>query len=127
VVERINYIVEQAREQLKEFPQLILVGASAPVSYFAHPTKNSVPTSPGCQIFALTIPGEDYIGALAALETALSLRGTELIVEKKGHLAAPPGEFTLPGFVAARGAFLPENAIVVVESITSGRSIMPAT
>ena len=127
VVERINYIVEQAREQLKEFAQLILVGASAPVSYFAHPTKDSVPTSPGCQIFALTIPGEDYVGALAALETALSLRGTELIVEKKGRPAVPIGEVTLPGLAAALGALLPENAIVVDESMTSGRSIMPAT
>lgn len=126
-VERINYIVEQAREQLKEFAQLILVGASAPVSYFAHPTKDSVPTSPGCQIFGLAVPGEDYIGALAALETALSLERTELIGEKKGRPAVPPGDITPPGVAAAVGALLPENAIVVDESMTSGRGIMPAT
>ena len=33
-VERIQYVLEQAVEQLKEFRQLILVGAQAPISYF---------------------------------------------------------------------------------------------
>ena len=47
-VERVHYILEQAVEQLKEFRQLILVGAPAPVAYFAAPGKNSVLTPAGC-------------------------------------------------------------------------------
>src|SRR5439155_26930852 len=63
-VERIHYILEQALEQLKEFRQLILVGAQAPVAYFAAPGKNAVLTSPECQIHTLASPGEDYAGAI---------------------------------------------------------------
>jgi acetolactate synthase-1/2/3 large subunit len=39
----------------------------------------------------------------------------------------PDGDITLPGLAAALGALLPENAIVVDESMTSGRGMMAAT
>src|SRR5450755_2985050 len=39
----------------------------------------------------------------------------------------PSGEITLPGLAAAIGALLPENTIVVDESMTSGRGLMAAT
>src|SRR5208283_4071258 len=126
-VERIHYVLEMAVEQLKEFRQLILVGASAPVSYFAYPGKNSVLTSPECEIHALAKPGEDYVGALEALSEALSLRGTQLPAEKAERPSVPTGEITLPGLAATVGALLPENSIVVDESMTSGRGIMAAT
>jgi len=35
--DRVQYVLEQGIEQFKEFPQLILVGAQAPVAYFALP------------------------------------------------------------------------------------------
>ena len=49
-VERMQYVLEQAAGQLKDYRQLILVGAAAPVAYFAYPGKYSVLTSPGCVI-----------------------------------------------------------------------------
>jgi len=127
VVERIPYVLEQAVEQLKEFRQLILVGASAPVSYFASPGKNSVCTSPGCEIYTLAYPGEDFAGALEALTTALSLSESEMVTEKAERPGMPVGEITLLGLAAAVGSLLPENVIVVDESMTSGRGMMAAT
>ena len=38
-VERVAYVLEQAQAQFKEIRQLILVGAAAPVAYFAYPGK----------------------------------------------------------------------------------------
>lgn len=38
-VDRVAYVLEQGVEQFKEFRQLILVGARAPVAYFAYPEK----------------------------------------------------------------------------------------
>jgi hypothetical protein len=70
-VDRVAYVLEQAVEQLKEFRQLILVGTRAPVAYFAYPRKSSEFTSPECHTHTLTKSGEDYVGALEALETAL--------------------------------------------------------
>jgi acetolactate synthase I/II/III large subunit len=126
-VERIHYIFEQAVDQLKEFRQIILVGASAPVSYFASQGKGSTPISPECEIHTLARPGEDYVGALDTLSSALSLRGSQLIAEKPARPAVPGGDITLPGLATAVAALLPENAIVVDESMTSGRSLMTAT
>jgi acetolactate synthase I/II/III large subunit len=108
-VDRIQYVREMAVEQVKEFPQIILVGARAPIGYFAQPGKDSVFTSSECEIYPLAHPGEDYVGALEAVESALSANRTDMAVEK------------------VVGALLPENTIVVDESMTSGRGMMAAT
>jgi acetolactate synthase-1/2/3 large subunit len=126
-VERLQYVLEMAVEQLKEFRQLILVGASTPVSYFAYPGKNSILTSPESEIHVLARPGEDYVGALDALAAALSLHGTQPFGENVGRPSVPSGEITPHGLAATVGALLPENAIVVDESMTSGRGMMAAT
>jgi hypothetical protein len=60
-VDRVQYVLEQGIEQFKEFRQLILVGAKAPVAYFAYPGKSSMFTPPDCEIHALANPGEDYV------------------------------------------------------------------
>src|SRR5271170_2017583 len=67
LVERVPYIFEQAASMLKGFRYMILVGADAPRSYFAHPTKDTVPTPPNCEIQVLANPGEDYTEALNLL------------------------------------------------------------
>jgi acetolactate synthase-1/2/3 large subunit len=126
-VDRVQYVLEPAIEQFKEFRQLILVGAKAPVAYFAYPGKSSVFTAPDCQIHTLARPGEDYVGALDALAEALPVRGEELTAERAERPAMPSGEITLPGLAAAIGALLPENMIVVDESMTSGRGLMATT
>jgi acetolactate synthase-1/2/3 large subunit len=126
-VDRVQYVLEQGIEQFKEFRQLILVGAQAPVAYFAYPGKNSAFTSPECVIHALAIPGEDYVGALEALAETLSAHGELLAAEKAARPSMPSGEITLQGLAAAVGAVLPENTILVDESMTSGRGLMAAT
>jgi len=126
-VERIPYVLEQAVEKLNAFRQLILVGTSAPVAYFAYPAQSSVLTLPECNIQTLASPGEDYVGALDALEAALSLPEGKREPEDANRPPPPSGEITLPGLAAAVGALLPENAVVVDESMTSGRGMMAAT
>jgi acetolactate synthase-1/2/3 large subunit len=126
-VDRVQYVLEQGIEQFKEFRQLILVGAQPPLAYFAYPGKSAAFTSPQCQIHTLAKPGEDYVGALEALAEALSVRTGEFTAEKAERPPMPSGEITLAGLAAVVGALLPENAIVVDESMTSGRGLMAAT
>ena len=126
-VERVAYVLEQGIEQFKEFRQLILVGAAAPVAYFAYPGKESAFTSPECEIFSLASPGEDYVGALSVAAEALSPSGARAVGQAAERRALPDGDITLPGLAAVVGALLPENAIVVDESMTSGRGMMAAT
>jgi len=126
-VERIQYVREMGVEQLKEFRQLILVGASAPMAYFASPGKDGFFTSTECNIFTLASPGEDYVGALEALDTALSPHQENFAEEQATRPQFRSGEITLPGLASGVGALVPENAIVVDESMTSGRGMMAAT
>jgi acetolactate synthase I/II/III large subunit len=127
-VQRVPYMPEQAIELLKDIRRMILVGAAAPVSYFAYPGKSSVLTSPECEIHALATPGEDYVGALQALVAELSLQNRKpVLTEKAERPPRPSGDITLGGLATAIGVLLPENAIVVDEAMTSGRGIMAAT
>ncbi len=126
-VERIQYVLEMAVEQLKPFRQLILIGAPIPVAYFAYPGKNSEIAPPKCDIFTLARAGEDYVGALEAIETILTPQRDVPITKQAARPSLPMGEITLQGLAAVVGALLPENTIVVDESMTSGRGMMTAT
>jgi len=127
-VQRIPYMPEQAMELLRDSRQLILVGAGAPISYFAYPGKSGVLTPPECEIHTLASPGEDYVGALQALAAELSLQNEKLSPTEKAERAPrPTGEITLQGLATAVGVLLPENVIVVDEAMTSGRGLMAAT
>jgi acetolactate synthase-1/2/3 large subunit len=127
LVKRIPYVLEPAVELLKEFHNLILVGAAAPVAYFASPGKNAVLTSPDCEIHTLSRPGQDYAGTLSALADALSVKTVQPRTEKIARPSIPEGGITPAGLAAAIAAVLPDNAIIVDESMTSGRGIMAAT
>ena len=127
-VDRIAYILEQAKEQLKEFRRFILVGSEAPVAYFAYPGKDSVLTPPECEIHTLARPYEDLVGAVSALADTLHAEKaspTSSVPIERPQL--PTGDITLTGVSAAIGALLPEHTILVDESMTSGRGLMPAT
>jgi acetolactate synthase-1/2/3 large subunit len=128
VVERMPYIFEQAAALLKDFRQMILVGAEAPRSYFAHPTKSSVPTAADCEIYALATPGDDYSAALVELAKAVG-GGGEVAARKNAIVRPeiPVGAITIAGLASAVAAALPEGAIVVDESMTSGRGLLEAT
>jgi acetolactate synthase-1/2/3 large subunit len=124
----VAYILEQAREQLNEFRQFILVGAKPPVTYFAYPGKDSVVTPTDCRIHTLARPEEDLIGALSALCNAISpadKSSPQVNTVERPH--PPSGEITLPGVSAVIGTLIPENTILIEESMTSGRGLMPAT
>jgi acetolactate synthase-1/2/3 large subunit len=125
-VDRVPYVPQQAIELLKEFRQLILVGSAEPLAYFASPGRDSVLTAPNCEIHTLTKPEEDGAGALEALLSNWNLPPSQVLIEKLSRPPLPGGEITPDGIAAAIAALLPENAIVVDESMTSGRGIMSA-
>ena len=127
-VDRVAYVLEQAQEQLIEFRQFILVGALPPVAYFAYPGKDSVLTPADCEIHTLAAPGEDLIGALSAVAESFPGRSEDSSRISKADRPQPPsGEIALQGVSAVIGALIPEHAILIEESMTSGRGLMPAT
>jgi acetolactate synthase-1/2/3 large subunit len=126
-VERLHYILEQARDQLSSFDQVLLVGSPAPVSYFAYPGKTSAVIGAGKAVHTLAEPHEDIVFALESLAGMLPSAGAHLSMTAGNRPAPPVGEITLANLAVAIGALLPENAVVVDESMTSGRGIMAAT
>jgi acetolactate synthase I/II/III large subunit len=125
-VERMPYVLEQAVELLKELRLLVLVGAAPPIAYFASPGKSSTFTPPDCEIFTLSKVEEEGAGALEALAAELEASSTPPLAEPKQSALLPTGAITQAGIAATIAALLPEHAIVVDESMTSGRGILPA-
>ena len=115
-VDRVPYPVDIALKFLAGLKHLILVGAKAPVAFFAYPEKPSVLTPADCEIFCLARPGQDLGAALAALADELGAARAPVPAEALRR-PAPPGDgpITPETLAAALCARLPENAIVVDE------------
>lgn len=126
LVERIPYVQDQAIDLLRDIRLLVLVGGASPHSYFASQGQNTSFTSPECEIVMLAESDEDCAGALEALASEIGVRPEQSIVEQSQRPPVPNGPISLHGLAAAIAALLPENAIVVDESMTSGRGILSA-
>jgi acetolactate synthase-1/2/3 large subunit len=118
-VERIPYFPEQIIECLREVEQLILVGASPPVCFFAYPGKPSRGVRDDTQILYLSHPHEDGHQALAALAEAIGAPLEPLGRARYERPEVPDTAFdsTSIGQILAR--FLPEGAILSDEAATS--------
>ncbi|MBM3368158.1 MAG: acetolactate synthase large subunit [Betaproteobacteria bacterium] len=126
-VDRVPYVIESAQKRLEQVKTLVMVNATRPIAFFAYPGKKSTTTPEGCELFTLADPVEDGADAVARLVEALGCAKGKLNLEPLKLPEAPSGAITLPGIAAAIAACLPEHAIVVDESITSGRGLVPAT
>ncbi|MEZ5855663.1 MAG: acetolactate synthase large subunit [Hyphomicrobiaceae bacterium] len=125
---RIPYVVERALGVMKEAGDLVLVGAREPVAFFAYPNKPSLLMPEGAKSTKLAGIDEDMEAALEALAMELDCLNTP-----PAHLAAPrrpeiPNGALSPETLAPLlGAMIPENAIIVDESVTTGREFFPET
>ena len=126
-VDRIPYVIEPALQRLAQIKHLVMVNATQPVAFFAYPGKRSTVTSEDCELFTLADPAEDGVDALRRLVERLGAGRATARREPRKEGPLPTGPFTLPGIAAVIAQCLPENAIVVDESVTSGRGLVPAT
>ncbi|HEY2533839.1 MAG TPA: acetolactate synthase large subunit [Xanthobacteraceae bacterium] len=122
-VERIPYFAEQIVEFMKGTEQLILVGASPPVSFFAYPNKPSWCTPEDCKILYLAHPNEDGALALEALVDAVRAPKQPLYVGVAMKPDIPNGALNplTAGQIIAR--YLPNGAIISDEGATAGGGV----
>ncbi len=125
-VDRVPYPVDAALRALEPFAQVVLVGARAPVSFFAYPGRPGRMTRPDAAIHVLARPEQDGTAALASLAEAL---GAPEAAPPAADARAEParGRPTPDGFAQSLAALLPEGAVVVDESVTFGRSVFAPT
>jgi len=119
-VERVPYFAEQIVDALAGYENLILVGAQAPVSFFAYPGKPSWCVPEGCRITYLAQPHEDQVGALRALAEALGAPAQAVKRAKAQRPDLPTGALHQGSVGMAMAHWLPEGAVLVDEGATSG-------
>ncbi|HET9482377.1 MAG TPA: acetolactate synthase large subunit [Xanthomonadales bacterium] len=119
-VERIAYLAELAGVQLSGIRHLVLVDAKSPVSFFAYPGRPSDLVPPGCTVHTLSPPAQAATASLEKLVRALGAEATQPVLQAPRRPGRPRGRLSAAKVCKAIGELLPENAIVVDESITSG-------
>jgi acetolactate synthase-1/2/3 large subunit len=126
-VERIPYAVDQAVAALRPYGNLVLIGAKAPVAFFAYPNKPSMLWQPGVRIHELVRVDGDIEYTLAALADAVGASSSAPEVTRLDLPSAPTGDITPDKLGCLIAALLPSGAIVVDESLTTGRTFLAAT
>ena len=127
-VNRIPYPVDRALPVLREAGNLVLVGASEPVAFFAYPDKPSRLMAEGTHSTELAGGSDDIEAALEALADALDARHTPPAnVAEPRRPALPDGPNNSATIAAVLGAKIPENAIIVDESVSTGRDFFGET
>src|SRR3979409_2061670 len=126
-IDRVPYVIEQALAVLKGFRHLGLVEANDPVPFFAYPNKPSMLKPEGCEVHRMTSSGENSVAALEALASALGAKPADVKPQAAVELVKPTGALNHASIAQAIAAAVPDNAILVDESVTTGRGFFPLT
>ncbi len=118
--ETLPYFGEAAAARLEKLEALILVGAKAPVSFFAYPDQPSWLAPEGCEILTLAEPHESPAIALSDLALALDCAKTTTRTNALARPEAVAGELNPQNLAVAISRSMPEGTIVSDESATAG-------
>ncbi|UPG73681.1 acetolactate synthase large subunit [Roseomonas gilardii subsp. gilardii] len=126
-LERIPYAVAQGAAFLAGFRHLVTIETKEPVAFFSYPDKPSLLKAPGTLVHGLVEPGEDSVVGLEMLVDALGLGATAPRRQERIETPVPQGALTPVSIAHALAAALPEDCILVDESLTTGRETMGHT
>ncbi len=119
--------VDQGVAAFRDAKHVILVGAKLPAPLFGYPGKPDRLMAPGSNLIELTSPGDDLHATLKELAQRLGALSLAARVELQKELAVGSGPLTPDATLRTIAALLPDNAIVVDESISAGRNFFPAS
>ncbi len=126
-LERIPYFVPAAIEFLKDFRHIVTVETGEPIAFFSYPGSPSKLQHPECQIHSLAEKGEDGCAAMEMLLDALGASGAQAQYQPRIETSVPHGALDPISIAHALAAAIPENCILVDESLTTGRASMGLT
>jgi len=126
-LERIPYYVPGALEFLKGFRHIITVETGEPIAFFNYPGKPSLLKPAGCVVHPLVMSDEDSVAGLEMLVETLGAGKADAVVQAKSDTGVPTGKLDPKSIAQALAAALPENAILVDESLTTGRETFGIT
>ena len=126
-LERIPYSVAPALKFLADFKHIITVETSEPVAFFAYPGQPSQLKPSDCQVHELVARDEDSLAGLQMLIDALGAGKAAPVYQALSERAAPVGALNPVSIAQALCAGMPEQCILVDESLTTGRESMGLT
>ncbi len=127
VMERLPYLAEMAVDSLKDVDELVLIGAKAPVSFFAYPNVPSAIAPATCRTLPLATVDDDVDQLLAALSESVGVDGVDPEVHSLQISDRPTGNLDAGTAAMTIAHYLPEGAVIVDEAITSGLAVAPLT
>jgi acetolactate synthase-1/2/3 large subunit len=80
-----------------------------------------------CSVHPLVLAGEDCVMGLEMLIDVLGAQKTEAVLQERTDVGVPEGKLDPTSIALALTAALPENAILVDESLTTGRETLGLT
>jgi acetolactate synthase-1/2/3 large subunit len=126
-IERVPYPVDAALAALAGTKRMILIGTHEPVAFFAYPDKPSRLAPEDCRVEALATPAEDLLDALQRLAQEVGADRGPFEIPRAAPAPLPRGALNADAIGLALGSLIPENAIVIDESVSTGRNFFPAT
>jgi acetolactate synthase I/II/III large subunit len=126
-IERIPYAVPQAMAFLKNFKHIVTVETREPVAFFAYPDKPSLLKTEGTLVHPLVEADEDSELAFEMLLEVLGANSVAPLLQQRMQTPVPSGSLNPVSVAHALAAALPEQCILVDESLTTGRESMGYT
>ena len=123
-VERIPYFGEQVAAFLAGTEQMILVGSTPPVSFFAYPGKPSWCVPDMCELIYLAHPHEDSVTALQNLADALGASKEASLRVSLQLPGLPTGSLNSLSVAQIIAQLTPDHAIYADESNTSSLPLL---
>jgi len=127
-IERVPYAVDAALALLGGVGHAVFCGMKPPVAFFAYPGKPSLLLPGECTAHTLTDSAPGVHAALIALADTLGATAPALAIQigARGTLTPATGAMSLAGLGASIAALLPDDAILVDESISASFVLLPA-
>ncbi len=126
-LERIPHAVDPATALLKPIRYIITVNAIEPVATFGYPGKPSLLKPEGCEIIQLSSYADDALQALADLATAVGANSFQPVLQSATDRTEPTGALNAETIARVLLATIPENGILVDESVSTGRQSFAIT
>jgi acetolactate synthase-1/2/3 large subunit len=126
-LERIPYAVNRAVQFLSGFKHIVTVETGEPIAFFSFPDKPSVLKGADAQVHELIAKDQDSVIGLEMLADALGARTIKPLLQERIEGEAPKGALNPTSIAHALSHAIPEDCILVDESLTTGRETMGLT
>jgi len=126
-IERIPYSVSPALQFLQGVKHIVTIETGEPIAFFAYPDQPSQLKPADCAIHSFVLPGEDSFRGLEMLVEAVGAGAARPNLQAASNRETPSGRLDPTSIAQAIAATLPEHAVLVDESLTTGRESFALT